>query len=114
VTTVVKDKLASTESLGVGVPSAGPWIGREPAPSAPTRYYFNLTDGDDMIRDEEGIEASSIQAAVVSAMEAVEEHRQTIGEGRVIRGVRRFRRMRALASSRQFPNLWERLRHPAA
>ena len=39
------------------------------------RYYFNLTNGDAMIRDEEGIEASSIQAAVVSAMEAVEELR---------------------------------------
>ena len=39
------------------------------------RYYFNLTDGDNMIRDEEGIEASSIQAAVVSALEAVEELR---------------------------------------
>jgi hypothetical protein len=43
--------------------------------SAPARYYFNLTDGDNMIRDEEGIEASSLQAAVVSAMEAVEELR---------------------------------------
>jgi hypothetical protein len=31
--------------------------------------------GDDMIRDEEGIEASSIQATVVSAMEAGEELR---------------------------------------
>ena len=30
---------------------------------------------DDMIRDEEGIEASNIQATVVSAMEAVEELR---------------------------------------
>ena len=27
--------------------------------SAPARYYFNLTDGDSMIRDEEGITASS-------------------------------------------------------
>lgn len=43
--------------------------------SAPVRYYFNLTDGETMIRDEEGIVASSIQAAVVSAMEAVEELR---------------------------------------
>ena len=39
------------------------------------RYYFNLTNGDVMIRDEEGIEASSIQSAVVSALEAVEELR---------------------------------------
>jgi hypothetical protein len=43
--------------------------------SASARYYFNLTDGDTMIRDEEGITASSLQAAVVSAMEAVEELR---------------------------------------
>jgi hypothetical protein len=39
------------------------------------RYYFNLTNGDAFIQDEDGIEASSIQAAVVSAMEAVEELR---------------------------------------
>ena len=43
--------------------------------SVTARYYFNLTNGDTMIRDEEGIEASSIQAAVISAMEAVEELR---------------------------------------
>lgn len=43
--------------------------------SVPARYYFNLTDGNTMIRDEEGIEAASIQAAVVAAMEAVEELR---------------------------------------
>jgi hypothetical protein len=43
--------------------------------SVPARYYFNLTDGNSMIRDEEGIEASSVQAAVVAAMEAVEELR---------------------------------------
>ncbi|QRM32480.1 hypothetical protein [Microvirga sp. VF16] len=40
-----------------------------------TRYYFNLTNGDAFIQDENGIEASSIRAAVVSAMEAVEELR---------------------------------------
>ena len=39
------------------------------------RYYFNLTDGETIIRDEEGVEASSVQAAVISAMEAVEELR---------------------------------------
>jgi hypothetical protein len=43
--------------------------------SVAARYYFNLTNGETMIRDEEGIEAFSIQAAVVSAMEAVEELR---------------------------------------
>src|ERR671921_217581 len=44
-------------------------------PSVLARYYFNLTNGDVMIRDEEGIAASSLRAAVVSAMEAVEELR---------------------------------------
>jgi hypothetical protein len=43
--------------------------------SVAARYYFNLTNGETMIRDEEGIVASSIRAAVVSAMEAVEELR---------------------------------------
>jgi hypothetical protein len=43
--------------------------------SVTARYYFNLTNGETTIRDEEGIEASSIQAAVVSALEAVEELR---------------------------------------
>ncbi len=43
--------------------------------SVAARYYFNLTDGETMIRDEEGIVASSIRAAVVSALEAVEELR---------------------------------------
>ena len=41
--------------------------------SMSARYYFNLTNGEVMIRDEVGIEASSIQSAVVSGMEAVEE-----------------------------------------
>jgi hypothetical protein len=39
------------------------------------QYYFNLTNGDVMIRDEEGIVASSLQAAIISAMEAIEELR---------------------------------------
>ena len=43
--------------------------------SVSARYYFNLTDGNTMIHDEEGITASGIQAAVFSAMEAVEELR---------------------------------------
>ncbi len=46
-----------------------------PDPSALLRYYFNLTDGETVIRDEEGVEASSLQAAVISAIEAVEELR---------------------------------------
>jgi hypothetical protein len=46
-----------------------------PSRSGLTRYYFNLTDGEIMIRDEEGIETASLQAAVMSALEAVEELR---------------------------------------
>jgi hypothetical protein len=55
--------------------SGGPSDGSAPSRSAPARYFFNLTDGETMIRDEDGIEASCIRAAVVSAMEAVEELR---------------------------------------
>lgn len=46
-----------------------------PSLSVPARYYFNLTDGNTMIRDEEGIEVASLQAAVLAAMESVEELR---------------------------------------
>ena len=40
-------------------PPAGSSAGSATGLSAPARYYFNLTDGDTMIRDEEGIKASS-------------------------------------------------------
>ena len=43
--------------------------------SAPARYNFNLTDGNTMIRDQEGNEAVSLEAAVLAAMEAVDELR---------------------------------------
>lgn len=49
--------------------------GSASALSLSARYYFNLTNDDVMIRDEEGILASSLLAAVVSAIEAVEELR---------------------------------------
>ena len=39
------------------------------------RYHFNLTDGDEMIRDEDGIELSDIHAALLYAMKAIEELR---------------------------------------
>ena len=39
------------------------------------RYYFHLTNGEAVIRDDEGIEAFSIQSALVSAMEMMEELR---------------------------------------
>ena len=39
------------------------------------RYYFHLTNGEAVIRDNEGIEAFSIQSALISAMELIEELR---------------------------------------
>jgi hypothetical protein len=75
VATIIKGKPMSIEDLGASISSAGSWHEASPALSVPARYYFNLTDGDNRIRDEEGIVASSIQAAVVSALEAVEELR---------------------------------------
>jgi hypothetical protein len=39
------------------------------------RYFFNLTNGQEAIRDDEGIEVSDVQAALGSAMEAIEELR---------------------------------------
>jgi hypothetical protein len=66
---VPADVLADLDGSGCSPAQSSPGL------SAPARYYFNLTDGETMIRDEEGITASSIRAAVVSAMEAVEELR---------------------------------------
>jgi hypothetical protein len=43
---------------------------------ATVRYYFNLTDGEEEIRDEEGIELSDVDAAVHSAIQAIKEIRQ--------------------------------------
>ncbi len=42
------------------------------------RYYFNLTDGDEVIRDEDGIEVRDVRMALIHAFEAIEELR---GEG---------------------------------
>ena len=39
------------------------------------RYYFNLTSGDEVIRDRDGIELSDIHSALLHAMKAVEELR---------------------------------------
>ena len=39
------------------------------------RYYFHLTNGEAVIRDEEGTEVSSMQTALISAMEMIEELR---------------------------------------
>ncbi len=40
-----------------------------------SRYYFNLTDGHNVIPDEIGIEVSDDRAALIQAFEAVEELR---------------------------------------
>ena len=42
----------------------------------PSHYYFNLTDGHDVIPDEIGIEVSDDRAALIHAFEAVEELRR--------------------------------------
>jgi hypothetical protein len=41
----------------------------------PSRYYFNLTDGEEMIRDEDGIEVPDLPTALIHAFEAIEELR---------------------------------------
>jgi hypothetical protein len=73
--TFTNGKQASTGGLIEIDLSVGPADVSASGPPVLARYYFNLTNGDSMIRDEEGITASSLQAAVVSAMEAVEELR---------------------------------------
>jgi hypothetical protein len=75
VTTLTKNKQVPADDLTGHDASASSSTLSAPGLSAPARYYFNLTDGETMIRDEEGVEASSIQAAVMSAVEAVEELR---------------------------------------
>jgi hypothetical protein len=39
------------------------------------RYYFHLTNDEVVIRDEEGTEVPSMQSALISAMEMIEELR---------------------------------------
>ena len=41
-----------------------------------SRYHFNLTDGREVIRDEDGIELSDIRIALVHAFETIEELRK--------------------------------------
>src|SRR5215218_4488092 len=71
----INGKKALAEDPNGADPSASSPDVSAPSLSVAARYYFNLTNGEAMIRDEEGIEASSLQAAVISAMEAVEELR---------------------------------------
>ncbi|WP_445501116.1 DUF6894 family protein [Microvirga sp. G4-2] len=40
-----------------------------------SRYYFNLTDGNQIIRDDEGLQLADINAAVGYAIKAIEELR---------------------------------------
>jgi hypothetical protein len=42
----------------------------------PRRYYFDLTNGTDLIRDEDGLELANIDAALAFACEAIEELRK--------------------------------------
>jgi uncharacterized protein DUF6894 len=41
-----------------------------------SRYYFNLTDGDEVIHDEHGIEVPDIREALIHAFAAIEELRE--------------------------------------
>jgi hypothetical protein len=41
----------------------------------PCRFFFNLTNGVDVVRDEDGIEHSSMNSALIQAMKAIEELR---------------------------------------
>ena len=43
--------------------------------SRAVRSYFHLTNGEAVIRDDEGIEAFSIQSALISAIKMIEELR---------------------------------------
>ncbi|WP_457090498.1 DUF6894 family protein [Microvirga sp. P5_D2] len=40
-----------------------------------SRYYFNLTDGDRIIRDQDGLELADIDTAIIYANKAIEELR---------------------------------------
>ena len=40
-----------------------------------SRYYFNLTDGDQIIRDQDGLTLADIDAAITYAIKAIEELR---------------------------------------
>jgi hypothetical protein len=52
-----------------------------PGEALPSRYYFNLTDGQDAIRDEDGIEVADLDAALIHAAEAIEELRREMSSG---------------------------------
>ena len=39
----------------------------------PVRYYFNLTDGHQVIHDPDGVQLSSLRSAMLYAFEVVEE-----------------------------------------
>ena len=42
----------------------------------PSRFYFNIADGDEAIRDEDGIEVPDLRTALIHAFEAIEELRK--------------------------------------
>jgi hypothetical protein len=43
-----------------------------------SRYHFNLANGEDVIRDEDGIALSDIHAALLYAMKAIKELRAEV------------------------------------
>ena len=74
-TAFTKSKVGPTQGSIEGDPRPLSLDASASADSGLTRYYSNLTDGEIMIRDGEGIETANIQAAVLSALEAIEELR---------------------------------------
>jgi hypothetical protein len=40
-----------------------------------SRFYFHLNNGEDMIRDEDGVLVSDVDAALIAAMEVIQELR---------------------------------------
>ena len=40
-----------------------------------SRYYFNLTDGDRIIRDQDGLKLADIDTAIIYSIKAIEELR---------------------------------------
>jgi hypothetical protein len=51
-----------------------------------SRYYFNLTDGHEVIRDEDGLEMPDVRMALIHAFEAIEElrHEDAFPSGNLI------------------------------
>ena len=75
-TTFTNGKQAPAEDAVEIDPLAGSAARSATGLLAPARYYFNLTDGDEVIRDEDGIEVPVVRVTLIHAFEAIEELRR--------------------------------------